>query len=77
MSWVVKRNVEDNSHVSWRKQSQFIDNKKGEISIQLAKSFYKKYKNTAKNITYQDYPIKDLEPMLLIDKIHELEAKED
>lgn len=29
-------------------QSQFIDNKKGEISIQLAKSFYKKYKNTAK-----------------------------
>ena len=49
----------------------------GEISIQLAKSFYKKYKNTAKNITYQDYPIKDHEPMLLIDKIHELEAKED
>lgn len=58
-------------------QSQFIDNRKGEISIQLAKSFYRKYKNTAKNITYQDYPIKDHEPMLLIDKIHELEAKED
>lgn len=29
-------------------QSQFIDNKKGEISIQLAKMFYKKYKNTQK-----------------------------
>lgn len=43
-------------------QSQFIDNRKGEISIQLAKSFYRKYKNTAKNITYQDYPIKDLSP---------------
>lgn len=58
-------------------QSQFIDNRKGEISLQLAKEFYNKYKDTAKNVTYQDYPIKDHEPMLLIDKIHEMKAKED
>lgn len=29
-------------------QSQFIDNRKGEISLQLAKEFYSKYKDTAK-----------------------------
>lgn len=40
-------------------QSQFIDNRKGEISLQLAKEFYNKYKDTAKNVTYQDYPVKE------------------
>lgn len=58
-------------------QSQFIDNRKGEISLQLAKEFYSKYKDTAKNVTYQDYPVKEHELMPLIDKIHELEAKRD
>lgn len=43
----------------------------------MAKEFYSKYKDTAKNVTYQDYPVKKHELMPLIDKIHELEVKED
>lgn len=51
--------------------------KKERYRYNWQKVFTKNIKILQKNITYQDYPIKDHEPMLLIDKIHELEAKED
>lgn len=41
------------------------------------KSFIANIKILQKNVTYQDYPVKEHELMPLIDKIHELEVKED
>lgn len=69
--WKIEINYSDGS------QNTFTHHRKGGIPLSIANDYYNRHKETSKNIIYQEYPIKDHEPMLLIDKIHELEAKED